>query len=121
MELTGNLRLIWASKRWLALFAVVAAVVVYAISSSKSDEYESSALGQIVTTSQAAGEILNEEQLLSLSNLYDELAKTRSVFEVAHEDPAIKGREEAIRREHRSPARSADRRDELLRDHRQPG
>lgn len=96
MEFTGNLRLIWASKRWLALFAVVAAVVVYAISSSKSDEYESNALGQIVTTSQAAGEILNEEQLLSLSNLYDELAKTRSVFEVAHEDPAIKGREEAF-------------------------
>lgn len=96
MEFTGNLRLIWASKRWLALFAVVAAVVVYAISSSKSDEYESSALGQIVTTSQAAGEILNEEQLLSLSNLYDELAKTRSVFDVAHEDPAVKGREEAF-------------------------
>jgi capsular exopolysaccharide synthesis family protein len=96
VEFTGNLRIIWASKRWLALFAVVAAVVVYAISSSKSDEYESSALGQIVTTSQAAGEILNEEQLLSLSNLYDELAKTRSVFDVAHEDPALKGREEAF-------------------------
>jgi len=96
VEFTGNLRLIWASKRWLALFAVVAAVVVYAISSSKSDEYESNALGQIVTTSQAAGEILNEEQLLSLSNLYEELAKTRSVFDVAHEDPAIKGREEAF-------------------------
>jgi capsular exopolysaccharide synthesis family protein len=96
VEFTGNLRLIWASKRWLALFAVVAAVVVYAISASKSDEYESNALGQIVTTSQAAGEILNEEQLLSLSNLYDELAKTRSVYDVAHEDPAVKGREEAF-------------------------
>lgn len=96
MEFTGNLRVIWASKRWLALFAVVAAVVVYALSSSKSDEYESSALGQIVTTSQAAGEILSEEQLLSLSNLYDELAKTRSVFDVAHEDPAVKGREAAF-------------------------
>jgi len=96
VEFTGNLRVIWASKRWLALFAVVAAVVVYALSSSKSDEYESSALGQIVTTSQAAGEILNEEQLLSLSNLYDELAKTRSVFDIAHEDPAVKGREAAF-------------------------
>jgi polysaccharide biosynthesis transport protein len=96
VEFTGNLRLIWASKRWLALFAVVAAVVVYAISASKSDEYESNALGQIVTTSQAAGEILNEEQLLSLSNLYDELAKTRTVYDVAHEDPAVKGREEAF-------------------------
>jgi non-specific protein-tyrosine kinase len=96
VEFTGNLRVIWASKRWLALFAVVAAVVVYLLSSSKADEYESSALGQIVTTSQAAGEILSEEQLLSLSNLYDELAKTHSVFDIAHEDPAIKGREAAF-------------------------
>lgn len=93
MELTGHLRLIWASKRWLALFAIVAAVVVYAISSSNPDEYESKALGQVVSTSQASGEILNEEQLLSLSNLYDELAKTRTVRQVAHEDPAVKGRE----------------------------
>jgi capsular exopolysaccharide synthesis family protein len=96
VEFTGNLRVIWASKRWLALFAVVAAVVVYLLSSSKADEYESSALGQIVTTSQAAGEILSEEQLLSLSNLYDELAKTHAVFDIAHEDPAIKGREAAF-------------------------
>ena len=96
MEFTGNLRVIWASKRWLALFAVIAAVVVYAISTSKPDEYESSALGQIVTTSQADGEILNEEQLLSLSNLYEQLAQTGSVLEVAHEDPAIKGREAAF-------------------------
>jgi capsular exopolysaccharide synthesis family protein len=96
VELSGHLRLIWASKRWLVLFAVIAAVVVYAISSSKADEYESTALGQIVSTSQASGEILNEEQLLSLSNLYDELAKTRTVLEVAHEDPAVKGREAAF-------------------------
>lgn len=93
MELSSHLRLIWTSKRWLALFAIVAAVVVYAISSSKADEYESRALGQIVSTSQASGEILNEEQLLSLSNLYDELAKTRTVLDIAAEDPAVKGRE----------------------------
>jgi tyrosine-protein kinase len=96
VEFTGNLRVIWASKRWLLLFALAAAIVVYLFSSSKSDEYESNALGQIVSTSQAAGEILNEEQLLSLSNLYTELADTRSVFEVAHEDPAVKGRESAF-------------------------
>ena len=96
MELTGHLRLIWASKRWLAFFAIVVAVVVYAISSSKTDEYESNALGQIVSTSQASGEILNEEQLLSLSNLYDELAKTRTVLQIARDDPAVKGRESAF-------------------------
>lgn len=94
MELNGYLRLIWASKRWLALFALVAAVLVYAISSSKEDQYESTALGQIVSTSQAAGEILSEEQLLSLSNVYHELASTRTVTDIAHEDPAVKGRED---------------------------
>jgi len=94
VELNGYLRLIWASKRWLALFALIAAVVVYALSSSRENEYESTALGQIVSTSQASGEILTEEQLLSLSNVYHELAQTRSVLDVAHEEPEVKGRED---------------------------
>lgn len=93
MERTGYFRLIWASKGWLALFAVAAAVVVFAISSTESDQYESKALGQIVSTSQAEGEILTEEQLLSLSNLNHELAKTSTVLDLAHEDPAVKGQE----------------------------
>jgi capsular exopolysaccharide synthesis family protein len=93
VELTGYLRLIWSSKRWLLLFAVVVAVVVYTISAAKEDQYESTALGQIVSTSQAEGEIPSEEQLLSLSNVYDKLAGTRTVLEVAYEDPAVKGRE----------------------------
>ena len=93
MELTGYLRLIWASKRWLLLFAVIAAVVVYLYSSSKEDEYESTALGQIISTAQAEGDILSEEELLSLTNVYHGLADTRTVLDIAHEDPAVKGRE----------------------------
>ncbi len=93
MELSGYLRLIWASARWLALFAVVAAVLVYAISSSQEEEFESNALGQIVSTSQAQGEILSEEQLLSISNVYNELASTRTVLDLAHEEPEVKDRE----------------------------
>lgn len=92
MEFNGYLRLIWASKYWLGLFAVVAAIVVYGLSSSQTNEYESNALGQIVSTSQASGEILSEEQLLSLSNVYHELANTRTVLDIAHEDPAVKDR-----------------------------
>jgi capsular exopolysaccharide synthesis family protein len=93
VELKGYLRLIWASKRWLALFALVAAVVVYVLSASRENQYESTALGQIVSTSQASGEILSEEQLLSLSNVYHELANTRTVIDLAHKDPAVKGKE----------------------------
>jgi non-specific protein-tyrosine kinase len=93
VEPNPQLRLIWAAKKWLALFAIAAALVVYLISSSKTDEYESNALGQIVSTTQAEGTVLNEEELLSLSNVYDELAATRTVLDIAHEDDAVKGQE----------------------------
>jgi protein-tyrosine kinase len=94
VELNPQLRLIWAAKRWLLLFAVVAAVIVYLISSSQTNEYESNALGQIVSTSQAQGEVPNEEELLSLSNVYEQLATTRTVLNIAHESPEVEGKEE---------------------------
>jgi capsular exopolysaccharide synthesis family protein len=93
VELNPQLRLIWANKRWLALFAIVAAIVVYLISASRTDEYESNALGQIVSASQASGQVLNEEELLSLSNVYDELAATSTVLEIAYKEPGVEGRE----------------------------
>ncbi len=94
MNRTGNLRLIWSSKWWLLLFAVAAAVVVFLISGTREDKYEGRALGQIVSTSQASGEILSEEQLLSISSVYKELADTASVRDIAHEDPKVKGHEQ---------------------------
>lgn len=93
MELTGYLRLIWASKRWLLLFAAIAGAVVFLYSSSKENQYESTALGQIISTAQAEGDILSEEELLSLTNVYHGLADTRTVLDIAHEDPAVQGRE----------------------------
>jgi capsular exopolysaccharide synthesis family protein len=92
LDQTGYLRLIWVSKVWLLLFAVVAAVVVFAISSAQPSEYESKALGQIVSARQSEGEILTEEQLLSLTNLYSSLAGTSSVLDRAHKEPGIGSR-----------------------------
>jgi succinoglycan biosynthesis transport protein ExoP len=92
VEPNPQLRLIWAAKRWLLLFAVAAAVVVYLISSSKTEEFESNALGQVISTSQAEGQVLSEEELLSLSNVYDELAATRTVLDIAHKDSAVAAR-----------------------------
>lgn len=90
MERIGYFRRIWASKGWLALFAACAAIVVYLYASTESDRYESKALGQIVSTSQASGEILNDEQLLSLSNVYGELAGTNTVLGMARKNPEVK-------------------------------
>jgi polysaccharide biosynthesis transport protein len=90
LERTGYLRLIWARKFPLIIFAVVAAVVVYAVSSREADQYESRALGQIVSSTQAEGNILTEEELLSLSNIFATLANTSSVLEIARQDPAVK-------------------------------
>ncbi len=91
MDQNGYFRLIWASKFWLVLFAVVAGGVVYGLSARQSSEYESKALGQIISTRQSEGEILSEEQLLSLSNVYSSLANTTSVLDRAHEEPSVKG------------------------------
>jgi non-specific protein-tyrosine kinase len=81
--------LIWARKVPLLAFAVVAALVVYFVSAREADQYESRALGQIVSSTQAEGNILTEEELLSLSNIFATLANTSSVLGIAHEDPAV--------------------------------
>jgi capsular exopolysaccharide synthesis family protein len=93
LDQNGYFRLIWASKIWLVIFAIVAAVVVFVISSTQPSEYESKALGQIISTRQSEGEILTEEQLLSLSNVYNSLANTSIVLDRAHEEPAVEGKE----------------------------
>jgi succinoglycan biosynthesis transport protein ExoP len=86
--------LIWARKVPLLAFAIFAALVVYFVSSREADQYESRALGQIVSSTQAEGNILTEEELLSLSNIFATLANTSSVLQIAHQDPAVKDRAE---------------------------
>jgi capsular exopolysaccharide synthesis family protein len=93
MERAQQLRILWAYKWWLLAFALSAAVVAYVVSDSREPTYRSEALGQIVSSRQAAGELLSEEELLSLSNVYVQLASTDTVLRVAHDDPRVRGRE----------------------------
>jgi capsular exopolysaccharide synthesis family protein len=92
MERAQQLRILWAYKWWLLAFALAAGIAAYVVSGSRTNVYEGEALVQIVSSRQAAGEQLSEEELLSLSNVYTKLAETQSALDVAHESPAVGGR-----------------------------
>ena len=93
MDRANQIRLLWGSKHWILLFAVAAGFVAYLFSSSRTDTYRAESLGQIVSTRQAAGDVLSEEELLSLSNLYVKLASTDTVLRLAEDEPGVRGNE----------------------------
>ena len=94
MERAQQLRILWAYKWWLLAFALAAGIAAYVVSSSRTNVYEGEALVQIVSSRQASGEQLSEDELLSLSNLYSELADTQGTLDLAHESPSVRGRED---------------------------
>jgi succinoglycan biosynthesis transport protein ExoP len=94
MERLQQLRIFWAYKWLLLLFALAAAATAYFLSSRQTDTYKAESLGQIVSSRQAAGELLSEDELLSLSNVYLRLADTDTVLRLAHDDPAVRGNTE---------------------------
>jgi capsular exopolysaccharide synthesis family protein len=91
MERAQQLRILWNYKWWLLAFAITAALVTYLVSNSRDSVYSASALAQIVSSRQAAGEQLSEDELLSLTNVYVELAQTDTVSRIAHRDPSVRG------------------------------
>jgi capsular exopolysaccharide synthesis family protein len=94
MERAQQLRILWGYRWWLLAFALTAAVAAYLLSSSRTEVYQAEALDQIVSSRQAAGEILSEEDLLSLANVFVELAGTQTALDEAHADPSVRGRED---------------------------
>src|SRR5688500_5999780 len=86
MDTTQQLRTLWASKHWLALFALVAALVTYLVSSTFDDRYEAKALAQVIPAQQAEGFGLSTDQLLQTTNFYAELARTTRVLEAAQRE-----------------------------------
>jgi capsular exopolysaccharide synthesis family protein len=93
VDRANQIRLLWGSKYWLLLFAAVAGIAAYLVSNSRTETYRVESLGQIVSTRQAAGDVLSEEELLSLSNLYVKLASTDTVLRQADDLPGVSGKE----------------------------
>jgi Mrp family chromosome partitioning ATPase len=86
MDTTQQLRTLWASKHWLALFALVAALATYFVSSRLDERYEAEALAQVIPAQQAEGFGLSTDQLLQTTNFYAELARTTRVLEAAQRE-----------------------------------
>jgi succinoglycan biosynthesis transport protein ExoP len=93
VDRANQIRLLWGSKYWLLLFAAMAGMAAYFVSDSRTETYRAESLGQIVSTRQAAGDVLSEEELLSLSNLYVKLASTDTVLRQADDLAGVRGKE----------------------------
>jgi capsular exopolysaccharide synthesis family protein len=77
-----QLRTIWRYHWWLALFVVLTTVVVFAITGSQAKRYEATALVQLVSATEASGDVLPADVQQSLMNTYLQIAQTPGVYEI---------------------------------------
>lgn len=89
--MTQPLRVIWGYRWWLLCLVVVAGAAAYLASDRQTREYDSEALVQIVSGQQAAGQLLSQEELLNITNIYAELAQTTPVIEDARKRAEFPG------------------------------
>jgi non-specific protein-tyrosine kinase len=70
---------------------VAAAAAAYFLSDRQTPSYEAQSLAQIVSGQQAAGELLSQEELLNLTNIYGEVAQTNPVIDGARARARFQG------------------------------
>ena len=80
MASSHPLRVIWSYKRIIVIVAIVAAVLAYVASKSQTKQYQGDATVQVIPSEQVGGGALAPQQLLQLSDVYLELAKTTPVL-----------------------------------------
>ena len=83
MEPTNPLRIIWGYRWWLLAFASAAAVVVFLLSSIRSETYQATAVVQVESGREQANEFVSADELFQQANFYASLAKTRPVQDAA--------------------------------------
>jgi capsular exopolysaccharide synthesis family protein len=85
------LRVIWAARWWLLALVLAAAGTAYYLSDRQTPRYDAQAKAQIVSGQQAQGELLSQEELLNLTNIYSELARTSPVTDLARQKANFQG------------------------------
>ncbi|MCB1005110.1 MAG: AAA family ATPase [Acidimicrobiales bacterium] len=83
MESTNPLHVVWGYRWWLLAFASVTAVVVFGLSSLQAQQYQATAVLQVVSGRASANEFVSSEELFQKTNFYASLARTRPVEEAA--------------------------------------
>lgn len=75
-----QLHTIWAYRRWLALFVVVVTVGTYFLTKRQAPVYKATALVQVVSASEAGGQVLPSDAQQSVVNTYLRIAQTEPVY-----------------------------------------
>ncbi|HEY7960767.1 MAG TPA: polysaccharide biosynthesis tyrosine autokinase [Solirubrobacteraceae bacterium] len=75
-----QLHTIWTYRRWLALFVIVVTVLTYVLAKRQTPTYKADALVQVVSASEAGGQILPADAQQSLVNTYLRIAQTDPVY-----------------------------------------
>lgn len=85
MNPTHPLRIVWGYRWWLLGFAAIVAVAVFVVRSQATEEYQATAVVQVVSGRQASNEFVSQDELLQLTSLYAELGRSQAVDEAAAE------------------------------------
>ena len=83
MEPFEPVKVIWQYRVWLAAVMVVAGLGMYLYAHQQPQEFTASALGQVVSGRQTAGDFVDQAELLHLTSVYVQLARTRPVADAA--------------------------------------
>jgi uncharacterized protein involved in exopolysaccharide biosynthesis len=81
MESTNPLHIVWGYRWWLLAFASVAAAVVFGLSSLQAEQYQATAVVQVVSGRAQSNEFVSADELFQQANFYASLARTRPVQE----------------------------------------
>src|SRR4051812_45350132 len=75
------LQAVWRVRYWVVGFAVIAAIAAYLASEQQTEFYRAQARVQVIPGGSIGSQGLLTDQLLTISNVYTQLAQTRSVYD----------------------------------------